>query len=137
MAAALPTLIVESNTDIPAEDLGLGTTPGWTDDPIEGTEFRLMPFMGRPAERLVIGDDAVSWVDGDDASTIRLENLAVMLKDDASRELVDVESGELRFEAAHWADGRWAFALIDTLIPEDLTVDLDVDGPEEPYFYGD
>jgi hypothetical protein len=137
MATALPTLIVESNTHIDAEDLGLGTTPGWADDPIDGTAFRLMPFLGRSGERFVVGDDAVSWVDGDDVWTIRVEDLAVMLKDDASRELIDVHSGEIRFEADDWSDGRRAFALIDTLIPEELTVDLDVDGPEVPHFFLD
>lgn len=135
MARALPTLIVESNTDIDAEDLGLGTVPGWADDRIEGTEFRPMPFMGRPGKRLVVGDDAVSWVDGDDVWTIRVEDLAVMLKEDASRELIDVEAGEITIEADDWSDGRRAFALIDALIPDELTVDLDVDGPEVPHFY--
>jgi hypothetical protein len=76
-------------------------------------------------------------VDGDDVWTIRVEDLAVMLKDDASRELIDVHSGEIRFEADDWSDGRRAFALIDTLIPEELTVDLDVDGPEVPHFFLD
>lgn len=135
LADALPTLVVESNTGIPAEDLGLGTAPEWAHDPIEGTEFRSPPRAGRASERLVIGDDAVSWVDGDHMSTIRLDDLAILTKEDDVRELIDLEGGAITVEAAEWADGRWAFALIDALVPPELAVDLDVDGPEVPRFY--
>jgi hypothetical protein len=137
LAEALPTLVVESNTGIPADDLGLGTQPDWAHDPIEGTEFRSPPRAGRGSERLVIGEDAVSWVDGDHTSTIRLAELAILTKEDDTRELIDLEGGWITVEAAEWADGRWAFALIDTLVPPELMVDLDVDGPEVPRFYLD
>ena len=137
LAEPLPTLVVESNSGTPADDLGLGTVPDWAHDPIEGTEFRAPPRAGRASERLVIGEDAVSWADGDYTSTIRLDDLAILTKEDDVRELIDLEGGEITVEVAEWANGRWAFALIDALVPPELTVDLDVDGPEEPHFYVD
>jgi zinc protease len=137
LAQALPTLVVESNTGIPADDLGLGTSPDWAHDPIEGTEFRIRPREGRPSERLMIGDNAVSMVDGDYTATVRVGDLAILAKSDDTRELIDLEGGSLFIEAAEWADGRWAFALIDALVPAELTVDMEVDGPEVPHFYLD
>jgi hypothetical protein len=85
----------------------------------------------------VIGDDAVCLVNGDNTATVRVADLAILAKSDDARELIDLEGGSLFLEAAEWADGRWAFALIDALVPAELTVDLELDGPEVPHFYLD
>lgn len=88
--------------------------------PVRGSRFAAHGV----AARLVIGDTGVTIMNENDTLTVRLPLTALTRWDDGGRVLVGRDGVHLVVEPTLWRRGRRAVALLDSLVPTDVTVPL-------------
>jgi hypothetical protein len=133
IARISPTLLVASGAQADAERLGLGRFEGAEDEPLAGTEFLPLPQVRWPGVALVVGPDGISYTADGSTTTYAVGALEVMTQEGTDRTLIRTDGASLELSLEDWQDGRALWSLLDDVVPRDRVVDLDVQGPEEPY----
>jgi zinc protease len=123
---SLETLLVVSGAE-PRSDGRFATYPMWSSERLAGRELKPTGIHlpgRRPKERLIVGDDGLTFVGRDDAVlTVRWVDVAAVLHGTETQRLVCGADGfRVAVDAADWQDGRSVVELVDRMTPPNLVV---------------
>jgi predicted Zn-dependent peptidase len=111
-----------------AEWAGFVAAPTTSESVVAGTTY---PALDGSDARIIVGDQGVSLIDGDEQITVRFDACAVMLAwPDGARQLIGHDAIVVRIEPTLFANAAAAVPWVDARVPAGQRIDLPARDPE-------